>query len=174
MSTSICVLVIRSPPSIHLTSRSTASSFLPILLIVTLITRIIMTPSVSWFAALALAAPLAVYAIPSPQTLPAAGCVPLTAVDVQTIPGWSTLQSTAETEWGTGPYNVIANDPAYPAQAATNCAGTAGGWVWFEYLQVVDGHYKWALNMDDVLPNAADRQVGVNPPPAPSPSATPA
>ncbi|KAJ7131357.1 hypothetical protein C8R44DRAFT_871853 [Mycena epipterygia] len=118
----------------------------------------------SFLASLALVAPLFASAVPAPQGS-TSGCVPLTAAEVQTIPGWTTLKSTAEKDWGTGPYNVIANDPDYTNQPATNCDGVATGWVWFEYLQVVQGHYKWALNMDSVLPSDADRKVGANPAP---------
>ncbi|KAJ7574130.1 hypothetical protein C8J56DRAFT_1033343 [Mycena floridula] len=33
----------------------------------------------------------------------------------------------------------------------------ATGWVWFEFNDQTNGHYKWALNLDAVLPNAKDR-----------------
>lgn len=33
---------------------------------------------------------------------------------------------------------------------------TATGWVWFEYNDKTHGHYKWALNMDNIL-SEADR-----------------
>ncbi|KAJ7131900.1 hypothetical protein C8R43DRAFT_1133568 [Mycena crocata] len=33
----------------------------------------------------------------------------------------------------------------------------ATGWAWFEYDDQVNGHYFWALYMNDILPNAADR-----------------
>ncbi|KAJ6595758.1 hypothetical protein DFH09DRAFT_1024608 [Mycena vulgaris] len=33
----------------------------------------------------------------------------------------------------------------------------ATGWAWFQYDNKVDGHYYWALNMDDILTNEADR-----------------
>ncbi|KAJ6586700.1 hypothetical protein B0H10DRAFT_2442683 [Mycena sp. CBHHK59/15] len=126
-----------------------------------------MTPSTSWLASLLLATPLLVSAVPSPQAS-TAGCTPLSAEQVQTIPGWTNLKSTAEKDWGTSPYNIITNDPNYTDQPATDCAGTAKGWVWFEYLQTIQGHYKWALNMESVLPSDADRKIGVNPAPAPT------
>ncbi|KAJ7907401.1 hypothetical protein B0H13DRAFT_2332436 [Mycena leptocephala] len=45
------------------------------------------------------------------------------------------------------------------------------GWVWFEYNDKTNGHYKWALNMDAVLPNQDDRSSFITfkllqPPPA--------
>ncbi|KAJ7485371.1 hypothetical protein FB451DRAFT_54950 [Mycena latifolia] len=33
----------------------------------------------------------------------------------------------------------------------------ATGWAWFEFNSKVDGHYYWALNMDSILSNEADR-----------------
>ncbi|KAJ7728133.1 hypothetical protein DFH07DRAFT_1066426 [Mycena maculata] len=38
-------------------------------------------------------------------------CATLSASDVQTLPGWATLKSTAQTNWGSGSYNVVTNDP---------------------------------------------------------------
>lgn len=35
----------------------------------------------------------------------------------------------------------------------------ATGWVWFEYDKKTKGHYKWALNIDDILSNKDDRST---------------
>ncbi|KAJ7870879.1 hypothetical protein B0H13DRAFT_1895997 [Mycena leptocephala] len=114
-----------------------------------------MAPSISWLVSLALATPLLVSAMPAA----ASGCNELSADQAQTIPGWATLKSTAEKNWGTGKYYVKTNEEDYPDQPATNCNGVAKGWVWFDYTDPVQGHYKWSLNMETVLPNDADRKV---------------
>ncbi|KAJ7199988.1 hypothetical protein GGX14DRAFT_400996 [Mycena pura] len=87
------------------------------------------------------------------------------------VPGWPTIKSTAESNWGTGAYNVVANDPDETDYPSYNCAGIATGWIWFEYLLTVDGHFKWQLNMTAMLPNDADRKIGAllaSPVPAPA------
>ncbi|KAJ7255677.1 hypothetical protein C8J57DRAFT_1345406 [Mycena rebaudengoi] len=130
-----------------------------------------MTPSMSWSASLLLALPLLVAAAPAPQAADA-GCTPLDAQHVQTIPGWPTLKSTAEQNWGTGLYNIVTNDPDFMEQPATQCNDLAKGWVWFQYLETVQGHYKWALNIDEVLQNDADRKLDVLPLPPVTPPLT--
>jgi hypothetical protein len=37
-------------------------------------------------------------------------CVDMSADDVQRIPGWGTLESTAQQNWGSGSYNLVTND----------------------------------------------------------------
>ena len=35
----------------------------------------------------------------------------------------------------------------------------ATGWVWFEYDDKTEGHYKWALKIDDIVANKDDRST---------------
>ncbi|KAJ7122346.1 hypothetical protein C8R44DRAFT_919578 [Mycena epipterygia] len=51
-------------------------------------------------------------------------CSSMSSSDVQNLPGWNTLKSTAEKNWGTGSYNVVTNDKDYPSQLAQNCVST--------------------------------------------------
>ncbi|KAJ7142385.1 hypothetical protein C8R44DRAFT_602889 [Mycena epipterygia] len=51
-------------------------------------------------------------------------CATMSSSDVQTLPGWNTLKSTAEKNWGTGSYNVVTNDKDYPNQPAQSCVST--------------------------------------------------
>ncbi|KAJ7255774.1 hypothetical protein C8J57DRAFT_1345587 [Mycena rebaudengoi] len=114
-----------------------------------------MTPSMSWTASLLLALPLLAAAAAPLPTLDA----PLSMLS--TIPNW-----------GAGLYNIVTNDPDFTEQPATQCNDLAKGWVWFQYLETVQGHYKWALNMDEVLKNDADRRLGVLPLPQVAPPLT--
>ncbi|KAJ7500534.1 hypothetical protein B0H11DRAFT_2378367 [Mycena galericulata] len=36
------------------------------------------------------------------------------------------------------------------------------GWVWFEYNSATDGHYKWALSIDETLTNQDDRSTWID------------
>ncbi|KAJ6523237.1 hypothetical protein DFH09DRAFT_1190669 [Mycena vulgaris] len=49
-------------------------------------------------------------------------CVDMSPADVQNMPGWSILQSTAQQYWGSGSYNLVTNDPHYPDAPAQVCA----------------------------------------------------
>jgi len=51
-------------------------------------------------------------------------CSDMSSDDVQKLPGWNTLKSTAEKNWGTGSYNVVTNDKDYPDSPAQNCVST--------------------------------------------------
>ncbi|KAJ7717910.1 hypothetical protein DFH07DRAFT_338757 [Mycena maculata] len=51
-------------------------------------------------------------------------CATMSSTDVQTLPGWNTLKSTAESNWGTGSYNVVTNDKDYVNQPAQSCVST--------------------------------------------------
>ncbi|KAJ7100514.1 hypothetical protein C8R44DRAFT_642004 [Mycena epipterygia] len=51
-------------------------------------------------------------------------CSAMSSDDVQNLPGWNTLKSTAEKNWGTGSYNVVTNDKDYPSQPAQFCVST--------------------------------------------------
>ncbi|KAJ7100518.1 hypothetical protein C8R44DRAFT_642060 [Mycena epipterygia] len=51
-------------------------------------------------------------------------CADMSSDDVQKLPGWNTLKSAAEKNWGTGSYNVVTNDKDYPDQPAQSCAST--------------------------------------------------
>ncbi|KAJ7717916.1 hypothetical protein DFH07DRAFT_785056 [Mycena maculata] len=51
-------------------------------------------------------------------------CATMSSSDVQTLPGWNTLKSTAESNWGKGSYNVVTNDKDYPNQPAQSCVST--------------------------------------------------
>lgn len=35
----------------------------------------------------------------------------------------------------------------------------ATGWVWFNYDDETEGHYKWAANIDNILTNQDDRST---------------
>jgi len=86
-------------------------------------------------------------------------CEPLTVTEVQTISGWETLKSKAEESWGSEKYNVLTNDQDFPQQVAQNCNGTVTGWVWFQYFKSVKGHYKWALQIEEVITEPGQRTV---------------
>ncbi|KAL1706295.1 hypothetical protein EV121DRAFT_201734 [Schizophyllum commune] len=45
------------------------------------------------------------------------------------------------------------------AQGEGQVPFVATGWVWFEYDDKTEGHYKWALKIDDVLSNKDDRST---------------
>ncbi|KAJ6613693.1 hypothetical protein B0H10DRAFT_1805077 [Mycena sp. CBHHK59/15] len=67
------------------------------------------------------------FALPEPDTVSAratGSCADMSSSDVQTLPGWNTLKSTAEKNWGTGSYNVVTNDKDYPNQPAQSCVST--------------------------------------------------
>ncbi|KAJ7779809.1 hypothetical protein B0H16DRAFT_726286 [Mycena metata] len=52
-------------------------------------------------------------------------CVDMSADDVKKIPGWGTLESTAQQNWGSGSYNLVTNDQNFPDQPAQVCADTS-------------------------------------------------
>ncbi|KAJ7488925.1 hypothetical protein FB451DRAFT_1552869 [Mycena latifolia] len=93
------------------------------------------------------------------------GCTALSTAEVQSIPGWSKLKAEAEKNWGTQAYNVVTNDKDFTKNVAQKCAGktpgtqVAKGWVWFQYLQTVQGHFKWALELDAILSDEAQRTL---------------
>ncbi|KAJ7494220.1 hypothetical protein B0H11DRAFT_2227644 [Mycena galericulata] len=51
-------------------------------------------------------------------------CADMSSSDVQQLPGWNTLKATAESNWGTGSYNVVTNDQNYPSEPAQSCVST--------------------------------------------------
>jgi len=85
--------------------------------------------------------------------------------EVESLPGWNQLKTEAEKNWGTGQYNVVTNDKDFPKNVAEKCAGKTGGgqvakgWVWFQYLETVKGHYKWALEIDSILSDETQRKL---------------
>ncbi|KAJ7256113.1 hypothetical protein C8J57DRAFT_1345153 [Mycena rebaudengoi] len=93
------------------------------------------------------------------------GCSGLTVAEVESIPGWSQLKASAEQNWGTKEYNVVTNDKDFVENVAQKCPATTGGaqvakgWVWFQYVETVQGHFKWALEMDALLPDEAQRTL---------------
>ncbi|KAK0435926.1 uncharacterized protein EV420DRAFT_1674065 [Desarmillaria tabescens] len=42
-------------------------------------------------------------------------------------------------------------------QATGNIRYLASGWIWFNYDDKTDGHYKWAVSIKTVLTNQDDR-----------------
>ncbi|KAJ7490785.1 hypothetical protein FB451DRAFT_1221065, partial [Mycena latifolia] len=60
----------------------------------------------------------------SRRNVSSGACADLSSDDVQKLPGWNTLKSTAEKNWGTGSYNVVTNDKNYPDSPAQNCVST--------------------------------------------------
>ncbi|KAJ6471780.1 hypothetical protein C8R47DRAFT_988081 [Mycena vitilis] len=51
-------------------------------------------------------------------------CVDLSPDDAQKLPGWNTLKTTAESNWGTKSYTVVTNDQYYPDLPAQSCVST--------------------------------------------------
>jgi len=51
-------------------------------------------------------------------------CSTLSSDDVQKLPGWNTLVSTAKKNWGNGSYKVVTNDQDYPNLPAQACTST--------------------------------------------------
>ncbi|KAJ6492651.1 hypothetical protein DFH09DRAFT_1053300 [Mycena vulgaris] len=54
----------------------------------------------------------------------AGACVDMSSDDVQKLPGWNALKAVAETNWGTGSYNVVTNDRDYSDYPAQSCVST--------------------------------------------------
>nr|GAT42792.1 predicted protein [Mycena chlorophos] len=86
-------------------------------------------------------------------------CTSMSPDQLQSIPGWMTLQNAVETAYSTDPYKVITNDREYPNKPASICSGVAQGWVWFEYHARVQGHYKWSFKIEDLLLSVAERTL---------------
>ncbi|KAJ7199388.1 hypothetical protein GGX14DRAFT_373167 [Mycena pura] len=62
--------------------------------------------------------------ISSRDTAPTGSCADMSSDDVQKLPGWNTLQSTAVNNWGKGSYNVVTNDKDFPDAPAQICVST--------------------------------------------------
>ncbi|KAJ7745599.1 hypothetical protein DFH07DRAFT_833525 [Mycena maculata] len=86
-------------------------------------------------------------------------CSLMSSDQLQSVPGWASLQAAVEQGYGTDPYKVVTNDSQFPDKPASMCAGIAKGWVWFEYHAKVQGHYKWSFKIEGILPNADDRRI---------------
>ncbi|KAJ7512286.1 hypothetical protein B0H11DRAFT_1950529 [Mycena galericulata] len=86
-------------------------------------------------------------------------CSYLSSDQLQSVPGWASLQKAVEGNYGTDPYKVVTNDSQFPDKPASMCAGVAKGWVWFEYHAKVQGHYKWSFKIEGILPDVNDRRV---------------
>jgi len=74
--------------------------------------------------------------------------------------------TTASTQTGNQlTFNVPSGESCHVTYDSTTCnvGGTgqvryvASGWVWFEYISTVQGHYKWAVSIDNVITNLDDR-----------------
>jgi len=104
-----------------------------------------------------------------------ASCTPLSIDQAKLLPGFAQIDKYAADTWGNGNHTTLTNPPDYPNQNATACPlgsfsaqpqGSsdnsqtkflAHGWIWYDYDATVQGHYKWAVNMDALLPNQDDR-----------------
>ncbi|KAF7348696.1 hypothetical protein MVEN_01388400 [Mycena venus] len=86
-------------------------------------------------------------------------CTYLSPDQLQSVPGWVTLQTAVETSYSTEPYKIVTNDRQFPDKPASLCGGIAKGWVWFEYHARVQGHYKWSFKIETILPETQDRRV---------------
>ncbi|KAJ7122345.1 hypothetical protein C8R44DRAFT_786033 [Mycena epipterygia] len=83
-------------------------------------------------------------------------CADMSSDDVQKLPGWNTLKSTAEKNWGTGSYNVVTNDKDYPSQPAQSCAST-------DTIQIVpDGTPSSSKSCTSQTSQSNGQQVGTN------------
>ncbi|KAJ7100508.1 hypothetical protein C8R44DRAFT_843449 [Mycena epipterygia] len=83
-------------------------------------------------------------------------CADMSSDDVQKLPGWNTLKSTAEKNWGTGSYNVVTNDKDYPSQPAQSCAST-------DVIQIVpDGTPSASKSCTSQSSQSNGQQVGTN------------
>ncbi|TRM68482.1 hypothetical protein BD626DRAFT_626775 [Schizophyllum amplum] len=56
----------------------------------------------------------------------AGSCSALSADDAQKLPGWGTLESQANDNWGDGSRKIVTNDEDFPTQPAQMCAQDAG------------------------------------------------
>ncbi|KAJ7071481.1 hypothetical protein C8F01DRAFT_1110697 [Mycena amicta] len=86
-------------------------------------------------------------------------CSSMTPDQLQSIPGWMTLQQAVEAGYGTTTYKIVTNDRQFPNKPASICSGVAQGWVWFEYHARVQGHYKWSFKIEDILLSVAERTL---------------
>ncbi|KAF7300758.1 hypothetical protein MKEN_01300900 [Mycena kentingensis (nom. inval.)] len=86
-------------------------------------------------------------------------CSLMSPDQLQSIPGWSTLQTAVETAYSTDPYKIVTNDRQFPAKPASVCNGLAEGWVWFEYHARVQGHFKWSFKIEDILLTSEQRRL---------------
>ncbi|KAJ7127573.1 hypothetical protein C8R43DRAFT_1090247 [Mycena crocata] len=77
-------------------------------------------------------------------------CADMSSDDVQKLPGWKTLKETAEKNWGTGGYNVFADQPAQ------SCAST-------DAVQIVPDGGQDASKVCNTQSSKSDgQQVGTN------------
>ncbi|KAJ7830448.1 hypothetical protein B0H14DRAFT_2807555 [Mycena olivaceomarginata] len=72
------------------------------------------------------------------------------------LPGWNTLKTTAETNWGTGSYNVVTNDKNYPDSPAQSCVSTD------VVLIVPDGNPSASQSCNTQSSQSGGNQVGTN------------
>jgi len=80
-----------------------------------------------------------------------------------TASGFSTTVTGTVSNGGT--FNVPNNKTCHVTYDVTTCDVTgqgqvryvAGGWVWFQYDDQVDGHYKWAVSIEAIITNLDDR-----------------
>ncbi|KAK7050282.1 hypothetical protein R3P38DRAFT_2862679 [Favolaschia claudopus] len=110
--------------------------------------------ALSWLLSFSLVLNNAVLVLALPRN-----CFLLSPDQLQSVPGWSYLQTAVEANYGTEPYKIVTNDSQFPTKMASLCGGVAEGWVWFEYHARVQGHYKWSFQIEGILPEAADRRV---------------
>ncbi|KAF7292029.1 hypothetical protein MIND_01228700 [Mycena indigotica] len=118
----------------------------------------------SFSVSLGLPAPLlslvlaVLFLVSSVAALPGS-CLLMNPDQLQSIPGWMTLQHAVETGYGTSPYKIVTNDRQFPNKPASICGGVAQGWVWFEYHARVQGHYKWSFKIEDILLTPEERRL---------------
>ncbi|KAJ7221298.1 hypothetical protein GGX14DRAFT_429403 [Mycena pura] len=83
-------------------------------------------------------------------------CSDMSSDDVQKLPGWNTLKSTAENNWGKGSYNVVTNDKDYPDSPAQICVST-------DIVNIVPDGNPSASSSCNTQSSASDgQQVGTN------------
>ncbi|KAJ7604301.1 hypothetical protein DFH06DRAFT_1487715 [Mycena polygramma] len=97
--------------------------------------------------------PLAPRATDSP---PVGACADMSSDDVQKLPGWNTLKTTAEKNWGTGSYKVVTNDKSFPDQPAQSCVST-------DVVAIVpDGNPSASKSCNTQSSQSDGKQVGSN------------
>ncbi|KAF7342704.1 hypothetical protein MSAN_02028300 [Mycena sanguinolenta] len=83
-------------------------------------------------------------------------CADMSSDDVQKLPGWNTLKTTAENNWGTGSYNVVTNDKNYPDSPAQSCVST-------DVVSIVpDGNPSASQSCNTQSSQSGGKQVGTN------------
>ncbi|KAJ7661838.1 hypothetical protein B0H17DRAFT_1258339 [Mycena rosella] len=83
-------------------------------------------------------------------------CADMSSDDVQKLPGWNTLKTMAENNWGTGSYNVVTNDENYPDSPAQSCVSTD------VMLIVPDGNPSASQSCNTQSSQSGGNQVGTN------------